>query len=243
MKDIIFHGLWVLNSGTAATLPERLRLALEWWELLLLHFPDRKFYWDSKNSRPIFDVYTDASAEDRWEGLGGVAFFGRLTEACTVRSLAPPDLENLLPPTHSQKVRISQLELLAVLLTIRTLGSRLKNSITRIHIDNLAAKFALINCYSGNPSMARLSHEIWPLLLEYNITPYLNYVTSAENVADIFSRPDLELVGRRLAAKYNWKPVDPYSHITDLANRIKRTPKEAWMHLWTTLYGGTRHSC
>ena len=91
--------------------------------------------------------------------------------------------------------------------------------------------------------MARLSHETWSLLLEYNITPYFNYVTPAENVADIFSRPDLELVGNKLSAEYNWKPVDPYSHITDLANRIKRTPKEAWMHLWTTLYGGTRYSC
>ena len=49
--------------------------------------------------------------------------------------------------------------------------------------------------------MASLSHEIWSLLLENNITPSFNYVTSAENVADIFSRPDLELVGRKLAAK------------------------------------------
>ena len=65
----------------------------------------------------------------------------------------------------------------------------------------LNGQIALINCYSGNPFLARLSHAIGSLLLEYNITPYINYVTSAENVADIFSRRDLELVGRRLAAK------------------------------------------
>ena len=37
MKDTTLPGDWVMTSATAATLPERLRLALEWWELLLLH--------------------------------------------------------------------------------------------------------------------------------------------------------------------------------------------------------------
>ena len=91
--------------------------------------------------------------------------------------------------------------------------------------------------------MARLSHEIWSLLLEHNIPPYFDYVTSVENVADFFSGPDLELVGNTLSAKYHWKPVNPVPHITELAHRIQRTLKEAWMNLWTTLYGGTRYSC
>ena len=65
------------------------------------------------------------------------------------------------------------------------------------------------------------------LLLEYNITPYFNYVTSAENVADIFSRPVLELVGNKLSAKYDWKLSNPLPHIADLARRIQRTPKDA----------------
>ena len=86
-------------------------------------------------------------------------------------------------------------------MVFKTLGSGLENSITRIHIDNLAAKFALINCYSGNPLMARLSHEIWSLLLEYNLTPYFDYVPSAENVVDIFSKSDLEILGRAVSRK------------------------------------------
>ena len=87
--------------------------------------------------------------------------------------------------------------------------------------------------------MARLSHEIWPLLLEYNITPYFDYVPSVENVDDMLSITDLESGGSALSARYEWKPVDPLPHIIDLVNRIQRTPKEAWFTSWTTLHCGT----
>ena len=91
--------------------------------------------------------------------------------------------------------------------------------------------------------MARLSSEIWAILLEFNITPYFDYVESAKNVADIFSRPDLVEIGHSLSARLHWRAVDPPHFVQDLALRIQRTPKEAWTSLWTKLYGGTRHSC
>ena len=232
-------GEWAM-APRGGVLPDRLRKALEWCELLLQFFPDRKFHWELRDSRPLFDVFSDASAEHKWEGLGGIAFFGSPSQACSVRALTPPELESLLPPKFSQKVRISQLELLALLVVLQTLGSRLKNSITRFHIDNEAAKFALINCYSGNAFMARLSAEIWMLLLEFNITPYFDYVASGDNVADIFSRPDLEEEGERLASKYSWRKVDPHPHFKPLQRRFRRSPRTAWTHLWTVLYGGTR---
>ena len=59
-----------MQPRVSGKLPDRLRLALEWWELLLQYSPARKLHWDSRNSRPVYDVYTDASAEDKWEGLG-----------------------------------------------------------------------------------------------------------------------------------------------------------------------------
>ena len=230
---------WVLRPQGAA-LPDRLKKALEWWLRLLEHFPDRKFRWGLRDERPLFDVYTDASAEGRWEGLGGVAFYGSVQRARTVRTLTPKELESLLPPLFSQKVRISQLELLAVLLTLHVLGDSLRDSFTRFHIDNLAAMYALINCYSGNAFMARLAGEIWMLLLEYNITPYFDWVASEDNVSDIFSRPDLERVGARLSERYSWSSVDPKPRLAALQARFRRSPNTAWTHLWTHLYGGAR---
>ena len=87
--------------------------------------------------------------------------------------------------------------------------------------------------------MARLSAEIWMLLLELNITPHFEYVASKENIADIFSRPDLVSVGEALSAKYSWKGVSAQPHLQALKARVQREPRDAWTHLWTVLYGGT----
>ena len=230
---------WVLLPK-GGKLPERLRKALEWWLLLLEFFPDKKFSWGRPDARPVNDVYSAASAEDRWEGLGGVAFLGRVQGALTVRAMTPWELESLLPPLFSQKVRISQLELLALLLTLYVCRHELRDSFTRFHIDNQAAKFALINCYSGNAFMARLAAEVWTLLLEYNITPYFDYFSSGENVADIFSRPDLTKVGETLSQKFSWQTRDPAPLFKPLRARVRRAPRHAWTSIWTTLYGGTR---
>ena len=157
-----------------------------------------------------------------------------------MRLLTPELLEPLLPPKFSQQVRISQLELLALLVLLQVLGPTLRDSFTRFYIDNQAAKFALINCYSGNAFMARLSAEIWMLLLEYNITPFFDYVPSDDNVSDLFSRPDLVAAGQKLSDSYKWVEVDPLPHIPALHARFRRSPKTAWTQLWTSLYGGTR---
>ena len=223
-------------------LPPRLRRAVEWWDLLLIHFPDRKFTWGQVATRPVADVFTDASAERKWEGLGGLAFFGAIGGAQTLRCLTPPELESLLPPLGSQKVRISQLELLAVLLTLFTFRRDLRGHAVRFHIDNQAAKFCLINCYSGNAFMARLASEIWSLLLEFDISPFFDYVPSESNVADIFSRPDLQTVGDILSTSFRWKSVNPQPGLAELRMRVTRSPKDSWTHLWQTLYGGTQGS-
>ena len=130
---------------------------------------------------------------------------------------------------------------MALLVLLQVLGPTLRNSFTRFYIDNQAAKFALINCYSGNAFMARLSAEIWMLLLEYNITPFFDYVPSDDNVSDLFSRPDLVEAGDTLPQAYSWQDVDPLPHIPALVARVRRAPNMAWTHLWTTLYGGTQH--
>ena len=98
--------------------------------------------------------------------------------------------------------------------------------------------FALINCYSGNYFMNRLSAEIWTLLLEYNILPHFDYVPSKENIADVLSRPDLLRWEKLVRKTHHWKARTPDHHFPILRQRVRRIPREAWTTLWTSLYGG-----
>ena len=103
---------------------------------------------------------------------------------------------------------------------IRLFGQRLANSFVRFHIDNVSAMYCCLNAYSSNSYMARLSGEVWMLLLSHNIVPWFQYVPSKLNVADIFSRPDRRAMGRRLAKRHRWKSIDPSSVFRPISNRL-----------------------
>ena len=187
------------------------------------------------------DLFTDASAEDRWEGLGAVLLVGGMHQGYTMRvDDVPPELEPFLPSSVEQKVRIAQLEMLAILLAIRSLGPVLRGTYCRIHVDNVAAMYACLNGYSGNPYMARLAGEIWMELLKFNIAPWLQYVPSKLNVADIWSRPDKVKEEKWFLSQYRWKSVDPSPHYRYLAQLLQARPEVAWGVLHTQLYGGRR---
>ena len=79
-----------------------------WWVQILGSFPSQVFTWNTVKDRKIVDSFTDASAEDRWEGLGAVVFLGSLDRAYVLRANdVPPELEPFLPSGNEQKVRIA----------------------------------------------------------------------------------------------------------------------------------------
>ena len=130
--------------------------------------------------------------------------------------------------------------MLAILLAIRVLGSRLKGSYCRIHVDNVSAMYACLNGYSGNPYMARLAGEIWMELLRLDIAPWWQYVPSKLNVSDIFSRPDKVSEGKALSRQYGWKSVSASRDFLPVARLLMNRPEVAWGELHTRLYGGRR---
>ena len=212
-----------------------------WWVQILKSFPSHKFKWKTASERRLCDLFTDASAEDRWEGLGAVLFFGHMKNGRTMRvNNVPEVLLPFLPSKSEQKVRIAQLEMLAILLAIRTFGPALSGTYCRIHVDNVAAMYACLNGYSGNPYMARLAGEIWLELLHYNVAPWWQYVPSKLNVADIWSRPDKVEEEKWFMDKYQWEVINPSSHFTPLAAVLKTRPEVAWGTLHSRLYSGRR---
>ena len=91
----------------------RVRWALMWWVQILESFPSHKFKWKIASERKLCDLFTDASAEDRWEGLGAVLFLGHMTNGRTMRvDNVPEVLLPLLPSKREQKVCIAQSEML-----------------------------------------------------------------------------------------------------------------------------------
>ena len=122
----------------------------------------------------------------------------------------------------------SRLELLAVRILLRRFGQSVANSYIRLPIDNVSAMYCCLNAYSSDSYMARLSGEVWMLLLSHNIVPWFQYVPSKLNVADIFSRPDRVEVGRRLSARWHWRSVSPSSVFRPLARRLHQQPEVTW---------------
>lgn len=101
----------------------RVRWALLWWVQILESFPTHVFKWRKGNQRAVVDLFTDASAEARWEGRGAVLLKGGVYRGYTVWvGQVPKVLEPYLPSVAEQKVRIAQLEMLAILLGIRSLA-------------------------------------------------------------------------------------------------------------------------
>ena len=221
----------------------RVRWALLWWVQILESFPSKVFRWGTAHKRRMCDLFTDASAEDRWEGLGGVLLRGSLDGGLSVRVDGVPECwEPFLPSKDEQQVRIAQLEMLAVLLSIRSFGPQLKGSYCRIHVDSISAMYACLNGYSGNPYMARLAGEIWLELLRLDIAPWWQYVPSKLNVADVFSRPDKVRDGEWFARKHRWASVSPSSQFRPVARLLTTRPEVAWGKLHSRLYGGRRSS-
>ena len=111
---------------------------------------------------------------------------------------------------------------------VELFGPRLTGSYVRFHIDNVSAMFCCLNGYSGTNHMARLSEELWLMLLSHNIVPWFQYVPSKLNIADVFSRPDKVKTGHRLSRRYRWRSVSPTSTFSPLRRRLDARPEVAW---------------
>ena len=68
-------------------------------------------------------------------------------------------------------------------------------------IDNQGAYYSLISGYSDKADCSRVIHEYHLAILKLRCFPWIGFVYSGDNIADLPSRADFQLV-RRLGAQF-----------------------------------------
>ena len=91
--------------------------------------------------------------------------------------------------------------------TWRGAGIDLRRRTVNHFIDNTAALSAFINGYSKATDMAKISNMFWLLLAGMRTRPYLEYVPSLSNIADLPSRGKYELLERLGARRVYYVPL------------------------------------
>ena len=101
----------------------------------------------------------------------------------------------MTPPRMGQKeiqrkTHINALELLAIVAAVWTVGKEfLQNCEVVFFCDNTSAMSAAVHGYARSPNLAALSNTLHLTLAALKCTPFLEWVPSFANCADIPSRP------------------------------------------------------
>jgi len=186
-------------------IPEYLQETMRFLIVLLPRLPPATYHMRRSPVPPIV-VYTDAAFEPddpRPAGLG----------ACVYDPLAPVGHQwvvvsgetspEVIGRWHARRQYIGQLEALAAVATYYTLadgaplpdGSRshaLRGRDVIHYVDNFGALACLVKGDSRDPDIGRLAHVLSAILVSIRARPWMDYVRSAANIADLPSRFDIE---------------------------------------------------
>ena len=180
------------NAEGWSPLSVALRETIRFFEILLPKLPPREISLRPRPSYPKVVVYSDASEDSKYCGIGFVVlvylgpgqspagvFFG--SDVCPAW---------ILQRMYNVASRaICQLEILAAIVVHLSCPQILRN-VTKLHfIDNTAAMSALVHGYSSKVDMARLSNIYHLLTFESRSFSWFEWVPSKANLADAPSRP------------------------------------------------------
>jgi len=139
-------------------------------------------------------VFTDAAFEAGKGTLGVVVKRpGRplVWTACD----CPASLLQAFAELDGQKSQyIGQLELLAAVVAYTTFADELRGAQVIHWIDNESAVYALVKGYSGAADSARSVNLYHGCVAQLGVTPWIEYVQSEDNLADLPSRGEFALL-------------------------------------------------
>ena len=112
---------------------------------------------------------------------------------------APPWRALLRSWSSHHKTFIAQLETLAALSVYSTYPDLFVGRTVNHWIDNTVALSALVHGYSGKPDLAKMVNIFYLQLAGLRASVYLDYVPSKENIADLPSRRQFDVLRAELA--------------------------------------------
>jgi hypothetical protein len=140
-------------------------------------------------------LYCDAAGVEAKDACIAAILFGS-GEPRVIQVPISKILEKLTPSMlkkldgMDKVTRITVLEMLAVIVAIRTWSELLRNKYVRIFVDNTEELFALIKPgTAAAPLTANLSLLVRLFLMRLNAVPYILYIASDRNVSDLWTRP------------------------------------------------------
>ena len=95
---------------------------------------------------------------------------------------------------HRKRTHICQFEILAAVCAYLTFPDVLSGRLVHHFIDNQPALRGLIKGSSGKPDSARLINEYSIAVLKLACRPWLSFVYSEDNLSDLPSRRDFQLM-------------------------------------------------
>ena len=126
-------------------------------------------------------LYTDASGATFRQGIMGAVLFtaeGNYWATGNVPYF----------PLKTRSTYIGVFETLAVLASLATFRSLMRECDLLIFIDNVEAQHAVVSGFTGNEDTAILAFFIWRYFCELNIRVWVERVDSESNVADLPTR-------------------------------------------------------
>ena len=195
MKPIFAHS-HVPSRGNA--IRPRLRLALQWWEVMLQQCVAEEYRFGSQG-RPWFDLFCDARGSP--PRLAAVLVDPNGKHAYTD---CQPDRElvELYTEHGAWDNNITNLELLAIVLGMSTFAHRLAGQNVRIWSDNTGSEWITRKGAAKNENANKAVHALWSLAALKHIGVWVDRVPTDANIADGPSREKYEVLEDVLQAEW-----------------------------------------
>ena len=154
----------------------------------------------------VYHIYVDASfAENRYSGVGGVLLdmYGTMLNFFSVR--IQPETLSLLQ--GSRKTIIQELEMLAVVIAVTLWLETTKESKVVVFTDSESVRGSVLKSWSANVSSDKLLSRLFLLEQAMSYPLWFERVPSQNNVADSFSREEVQSAGQLRADKVEVESV------------------------------------
>ena len=189
----VMQPLYKVGLGTAAPLSVELSESVQAIRLLATSMPPRVVPV-RVSSEPPTVVFTDAAFEGGRGTIGVVVKRPGRGLAWTACDCPGWGLSAFRAVDRAKEQYIGQLELLAAVVAYTTFPDLLAGQHVIHWIDNESAVYSLVKGYCGAADSARVVNIFHSVMSRLGITPWLEYVGTEDNIADLPSRGEFGLL-------------------------------------------------